>query len=119
MKEIILSVFLFFTSLRVYAAGENDAPCGDDPSVICLENKTGLNTISDVLDRVISYLTQLAVPILTIMVMIGAFYMLTARDDESKFTKGKKTITYAVIGFAIILIGNGFVFIIKEFMGVQ
>jgi len=120
MKEVILSGVLFVSSLRVYAAGASfEASCGDDPSVICLENKTGFDTISEVLERVISYLTQLAIPILTIMVMVGAFYMLTAGDNESKFTKGKKTITYAAIGFAIILIGNGFVFIIKEFLGVQ
>lgn len=85
---------------------------------IKLPNPAGFDNVTDVMDRLISYLTQLAAPILVIMVLVGAFYMLTAGDNEAKFTKGKKTITYAAIGFAIILVSNGLVFIIKEFLRV-
>lgn len=79
----------------------------------------GIHSISDLLQKIIQYLTTVAGPILVIMIIIGAFKILTAGDNETKYQSGKKTITYAVVGFAIILIGWGFVFVIEEFLGVS
>lgn len=84
---------------------------------ICLTNPLGseTNSISDLLGKIITYLYQIAGPILGIFVIIGGFQMLTAQDNETKFAKGKKTITYAAIGFAVILIADGVNIIIKSF----
>jgi hypothetical protein len=98
-------------------------PGGGDPSPSNnLDNPLangGIHSISDLLQKIIQYLTTVAGPILVIMIIIGAFKILTAGDNETKYQSGKKTITYAVVGFAIILIGWGFVFVIEEFLGVS
>jgi hypothetical protein len=36
-----------------------------------------------------------------VYVLIGAFQMVTAYGDESKFTAGRKTLTYAIVGVVI------------------
>ena len=73
---------------------------------------------SDLFQLLTAIITALRVyiapPILGLVVMYGAFQMLFAAGDPTKFTTGKKTILYAVIGYAIILIANGVALIIQD-----
>lgn len=65
---------------------------------------------------IIGGLFMIAVPIVSIMVLWGGFQILTAGGDPEKFGNGKKTILYAVVGFAVVLVAQGVVFIIKELL---
>ncbi len=42
--------------------------------------------------------------------------MVTAAGNEEKFATGKRTVLYAVIGYAIILIGWGITSIIQSLL---
>ena len=68
------------------------------------------------LNALINFLYSLAVPICVIMVLVGGFQMVTAAGDPAKFSTGRKTILYAVIGFAVILIAGGVSTLIKNFL---
>jgi len=57
---------------------------------------------------------DIALPLCTIMVLVGAFQMMTSAGDPEKFSKGRKTILYAAIGFAIALIAGGVANLIKN-----
>jgi len=116
--QLSITISTFLLGARATFA-DIDAP---SRPAIGLENpleEGGIHSISDLLQKVIEYLTTIAGPILVIMVICGAFSILTAGGNEQKITTGKKTITYAVIGFAIILIGWGFTYVIEEFLGVS
>lgn len=67
------------------------------------EGATFMTIINDVLD----YLIYVSVPILALMILIGGFQILGARDNPEKIKSGRKTIMYAAIGFTIILISKG------------
>lgn len=71
-------------------------------------------TITDVLDRLTSFLAAVAIPITTIMILIGAFQMLTSGGNAEQFRKGTKTITYAVVGLIVVLLGRGSIALIKQ-----
>ncbi len=43
--------------------------------------------------------------------------MLTAGGDPEKFTKGRKTITYAAIGVAVIILANAIIAVVKSVLG--
>ena len=89
---------------------------------ICVTNPadpSGSRTFEQILDGIISWLTVILIPILTIIIIIGAFQMLTARDNEAQFLKGRKTVTYAAIGAAIILLANGILLVIQSFLNTQ
>jgi hypothetical protein len=57
---------------------------------------------------------DIATPLATIMVLVGAFQMMTSAGDPEKFSQAKKTLTYAAIGFAIALVAGGVTSIIKN-----
>lgn len=67
-----------------------------------------------VLKGITGSLKLIAIPIVSIMVIVGAFQILTAAGKDEQISKGKKTILYAVIGMAIILISDGIAGIIKS-----
>ena len=63
-------------------------------------------------NKVISALLSIATPIMGIMILIGGFQIMTAQGDTEKVGNGRKTITYAVIGFVIILMAKAAVLIV-------
>jgi len=101
---LIITVSLFLVPVSTSFATE-----GDVSQSINLTNPLGDNTnsVGDVLSRIIDGLQTLAIPIVGIMILVGGFQILFAGGDPEKFKKGKKTILYAVVGYAIILVANG------------
>ena len=89
---------------------------GTNPPSVTLPNPLGVTTIAALIKKIVAFLQVIAVPILAIMVIWGAFQMLFAAGDPENFKKGQKTIIYAVIGFAIILIANGIAAIVERLL---
>lgn len=83
---------------------------------ITLTNPLGQNaSFSSVMASIISFIFfDVAIPVCVIMVLVGAFQMMTAAGDPEKFSKGRKTIFYAAIGFAIALIAGGLASLIQS-----
>lgn len=106
---ILVSAFILMNIALADEGGEN-------PSPITLPNPLGTtDTVWELIDKIIAALRDfIAPPIVGLMVIYGAFQILTASDNEDKFKSGKKTILYAVIGYAIIFIASGISLIIRD-----
>ena len=75
------------------------------------------NTIMDVIQNIIVGLRdKIAPPIVAMMVLYGGFQMLFAGGVPETFSKGRKTILYAVVGYAIIFIASGISAIITDIL---
>lgn len=91
-------------------------PCGTPNTEPCpgLRNPLGSDNIVTLLNKILQdVVTYIAPPIVAIMVLVGGFQILFAGGDEEKFKTGKKTIYYAVIGYAILLVALGITSIIE------
>jgi hypothetical protein len=86
---------------------------------ISLTNPLGSNCtdLTCPMQAVINFLFTIAIPLCGIMVLVGGFQMLTAAGDPAKFSNGRKTILYAVAGFAIVLVAGGVATLIKNTLG--
>ena len=82
-----------------------------------LKNPIGTDSFTELLKRIIGYLIVIGAPILALMVLYGGFYILTAGGNPEKFKTGKDVILYAVIGYTIILVSWGIIYIIGEILG--
>ena len=121
IKKIIpCSAFIFifeilFTGINneISAADviERTKPEGGIPNPIDTTSFTVL------LERIIGYLIVIGAPILALMVLYGGFMILTAGGNPEKFKTGKDVILYAVIGYVIILVSWGVIYIIGEILG--
>jgi len=96
--------------------GGTGGPSGGTGGVELL-NPLGTKSIIQIINNVLNYLIYISVPILALMILVGGFQILTARDNPEKITKGRTTIMYAVIGFVIVLISKGVALILLKIIG--
>jgi len=59
---------------------------------------------------------DVAAPLSIIMVLVGAFQLITSSGDPEKVSQGRKTVMYAAIGLVVALIAGGAVSIIRSFI---
>lgn len=94
---LISFVILGLTGGFVFAAGL--VPCGPGIGKDC--------TACDfyqLINNIINFITLQVVPVLAVvMIMVGAFFMITAGGSETSIKKGKDIITMAIIGSVIIM----------------
>ncbi len=115
MKYSVLGVFFLFLVVGVSSV----AYAQDPPDGILLANPSDLDDVQDLLDSVINFFNLVLGPILVIVILIGAFKMLTAQGNENKYMEGRKTVQYAVIGAVVVLVADGIILIIKEILEVS
>lgn len=90
-------------------------PPGGGP--ITLTNPLGgTSDIRDLIQRFATILRDFATPVAVLMILFGAFRILTAAGDPAKFETGKKILLYTAIGYAIVFIGWGIVSIIESLL---
>lgn len=82
---------------------------------IDLPNPLGdCNNAECLLVKVLDALWVLASLLTTFMILVGGFQMLTAAGNPEKIQTARKTITYAVIGFGIVILSYSASAVIKS-----
>jgi len=76
-------------------------------------------TFGGLIDAIVDFIFNIAVILVPLMVIIGAFYLLTAAGDPKKIATGKTVITSTLIGLAIILLAKGLIAIIEDVLGIK
>jgi len=113
---LIILALAGFGNVRHVAAQQGSGPVGGG-TTIPLPNPLGpCDGFECVLKNFLAGLLKISVPIFTIMVLVGGFQIMTAAGNEERLSKGKKTILYSVVGFAILLSAYGIVSIIQEIL---
>lgn len=95
----------------------NNKVLAADIGGVTLTNPLGSNkSIEDIIKGIANYAITLAGVIVVIMIIIGAFQILTAGGDPEKVKKGRHTILWSVVGFAIVLSAYGIAAIIEKLL---
>lgn len=109
----IVSVSSLFVSKLAYASGS-----GQQQTIKLTDPLGGSESFVSVANNVAAFLlVDIAVPLTVIMVLVGAFQIITAGGNPEKFSQGRKTITYAAVGLACAIIAGGATTLIKSFLG--
>ncbi len=110
-------LFIFITCLLLLVAFNNTVlaeitcPTGE----LC--NPLGkTKSIQDLIKAIVDWLIIIAGPIAVGMIIWGGVKMVIAAGDPKGFEEGKNIILYAVIGYAIILVGWGIQNIIESIL---
>ena len=105
MKKIILILFLFSLPIVV--------------SAVEFQNPLEYETFGELIDAIIKFIFYIAVVVVPLMIIVGAFYIITAGGDPKKIGAGKNIIIYTLIGLAIIMLARGLVAMIESLIGVK
>lgn len=108
MKKALIALTPFFVLGKIAFAQSLTDPLG------------GGETFTSVASSIAGFLFfDVATPLCVLMVLVGAFQMMTSAGDPEKFSKGRKTLLYAAIGFVVALCAGGLVNLIKGLLGAQ
>lgn len=70
-----------------------------------------VRSFPELIDKIIDFIFQIAVVLAPLMVVIGAVFILTAGVNPENVNKGRSIILYTAIGFGIVLLSKGIVYI--------
>ena len=76
-------------------------------------------TFGALVDAIISFIFTIALVLVPLLIVIGAFNIMTAAGDPKKVAAGKSIITYALIGFAVLLLAKGLIAMLEEVIGIK
>ena len=112
---ILFSVLL--TGLAVFLVRPSLAVSGN--TTVNLPNPTNASTFEELIQNIAKWFYYIMIPIASIMVLYAGFLFLTSGGDEEKIKRAKRTITWVIVGVAIILIGAGFITFVKSLLSVK
>ena len=119
MKKIILAVFVVMLAFSFAEAAFAAVGGTPGPSVSLINPLGKDSTFLTIANKIIDFLFNIAIPLTAILVLVGGFQMITAAGSPEKFSAGKKTILYAAIGFAVVLLSKGVVGLIQSLVGAK
>ena len=105
--------------------GETPAGTGETPSgsgctpstdTWTLPNPLNACSFEDLVMRIANWLYMVMIPLSTIMILYAAFLFMTSAGDEEKIKKARRALTWALVGIGIIIIGAGFVSLIRSIL---
>jgi len=92
--------------------------CEVSANGIEIPNPLDYESLEEFVDHIITFLFYVSLFLVPLMVLIGAFYFLTAGGDPKRIKTGQNIILYTVIGFGIILFAKGIIALIKQALGI-
>jgi len=90
----------------------------DWPPPVSIDNPLGAESFTELVNDIAGWIFMLAIPLATVMFLIGGFQFLVSGGNEEKVTQAKKTMLWAAVGLAVCLIGAGFTSLIKQLLDV-
>jgi hypothetical protein len=82
-----------------------------------IPNPLGSVTFQQVADSIICNLQVIAAPIFAVMVIYGGIQIMSGAGNPSQIESGKKTLIWAVVGFAVVVLGREIIIFVKEILG--
>lgn len=93
--------------------------CELEKGIIKYDNPLSTDNIIDIVQRIADYFYYIAIALVPIIVIYASILFLTAGGDEQQVAKARKTFIYLIIGVAVLLIGSGFITLIKDILNVK
>ena len=81
-----------------------------------IPNPIQATSLIDLAKAIGKFLLQIAIPIAVIIIIYAGILFLTSGGNQDRVKKARTALLYAVVGLAIILIGQGFFVLIKSIL---
>ena len=83
-----------------------------------LPNPLGTGTtLPGLLEKIFSFAAfEVGIPLVIIFILLGAYQMIFSGGDSEKFTKGKNTLLFTIVGYAVLLLSYGIVDIVTSIL---
>lgn len=84
-----------------------------------IDNPLTSKTFSELAEKIIVWIRNIGLIIGVIMIIWAGYLFMSSRGDEEKVKTAKKALIWTLIGMAILIIGEGFIGVIKDLLGAK
>lgn len=105
LKKKPLASFLFAVLFFVFFA----APVSGWASSINFPNPTATNTWQELVANITNWLLAILSGVAILVLIIGGITYITAEGEQDRIDRGKRIITYAIFGLAVVLVSYSIV----------
>jgi len=116
IKNVLIISFSIFILVQIFFVAQVFA---QSTKTFEIPNPLDATSFEALVKGIAKWFYRIMVPVAAIMVLYSGFLFLTSGGDEEKIKRAKKAITYTIVGVAIILIGAGFINLIKSLLEVK
>ncbi len=111
MYSIIAAILSIPTSFAAISGGVDTIPTTQNAPVssVSFEGPFKNENVETVLKRLAGYAVTIGASVATLMILYGAFQILTSRGNIEQVKTGRKTIIYALGGLVVIILAQGLV----------
>ena len=88
-------------------------------NVVGLENPILSTSVQAVIKGISDWAWDIGFVLAPLMMIVGAFYLMTASGDPDRINTGKKIITWTIIGIAILWMSTHIITLIKNILMVK
>ncbi|MEF8846924.1 MAG: hypothetical protein V5A57_00610 [Candidatus Paceibacterota bacterium] len=107
---LVVLIATFTVAPQLAAAAQED---------YAIENPINATSIAGLIDGLAHFLFLVGISIAPVMILVGAFYYLTAGADPDRVSKANKIIIYTLVGVAILYMSDILMDMIKNILGVS
>lgn len=119
----LLTILLLAGADNVFAQGGglpgagSGLPGSGGGSNVSLPNFFGVNTVSELILKIVDFLMTLALPFAALMLVWAGFQFATAQGSEEKLRVAKRNLIWTVLGVLVILAAKEIVSYINDLLG--
>jgi hypothetical protein len=84
-----------------------------------IDNPINATSVEGLVGALANFVYNIAWALSPLMILIGAFYILTAMGDPKRVSTGKNIILWTIVGIVVLLIAGGLPEILKDLLSVQ
>ncbi|MEK7123926.1 MAG: pilin [Patescibacteria group bacterium] len=81
-------------------------------------NPLKAGTFTELIASISDFLLNIGGALATLMILYGGFLYVTSAGEPAKVEAAHKTLTYAIVGLVVVIIGKGFIYVIQDIIGV-
>jgi len=120
---VLLSLGLLLSFSSVHAADTCEEYCADTTldmpeGSVCYCNPLSGDGLSSIIDPIIGFIFKISVVVVPVLVIYGAFMIITAAGDAEKIKQAKQIIFWTLVGFIIVLLSRGMSDLIEVLIGI-
>ena len=124
MKKVILSLVLtlsFFSLLigTAVLANKTSSVIVVEGAVIKISNPITSKTLGKFMERIATFIGYVGIAMVPLMILIGAYYLITGGGDPERISTGKRVLWYALIGLAVIMFAKGLAYMVRDVLGAK
>jgi len=89
---------------------------GQLPTYSPLQNLTTVENVLSIIQRIANWIGGFLMALAVIMILVSAFYFLTAGGDPEKLKSGRNYLIYALVGVAVALVAFALPLVVRPLL---